>query len=317
MNIAFRLLITLILLITAMQISTIYASENGIDKHQAAIKDKALTTSDSFNDDKNTKKNEDSLKDEINALDRVLFLAKRKFGIKEDDYIVILGDMTECIKLEYKLKSESISEKEKQSIIAESIQKCEADTKLILKKNYADFIQFMTDNAYEKTFGWDNVEKANGIQISILGIVYVFIGLAMLVLILNIFSRVFAKKEPAEQVITIEMDDSPVRGSSTRISTRTSSTILIRKDLLKREKEQALVRAEAKKAKEEAERLFKEREQEMKEISAAIAMAIHAELHLYAKSEQLTVLDYPNIVSSWAFSTRPVLNVYNQRLNKR
>ncbi len=318
MNITFRLLINLALFITVLLSSAIYASEKATIENQNAHKDTLQSTSDNINDKKNSKSYKDSLNDKTAALERVIFLAKKKFGIKEEDYNIILHDMTECIvlELELQLESDEKSKKEKQSTLADRYQKCEADTKLILKKNYDDFVKYLAENEYEKTTGWANVEKADGIQISILGIVYVFTGLALLVLILNLFGRIFVKKKPAEQVITIEMDDSPVRGSSTKVSTRTSSTILIRKDLLKRQKEEALAHAEAEKAKEEAEKLFKEREQEMKEISAAIAMAIHAELHLYAKSEQLTVIDYPNVVSSWAFSSRPVISHF-QKLYKK
>ncbi|MCK5343753.1 MAG: OadG family protein [Candidatus Heimdallarchaeota archaeon] len=318
MNTTFSMLMNLVLFIAVVQGTALYGSEKATDENQNTLKDSALTTSDKENEIRESKSYKDLLIVKTAELERVLFLAKKKFSIKEEDYNVIFHDMIECIELalELQLDTETKNLEMKQANLEERRGKCEIDTKSVLKKNYDDFVKYLAENNYEKTSGWENVVKADGIQISILGIVYVFSGLVLLVFILNLFGRIFVKKEPVEQVITIEMDDSPVRGASSKVSTRTSSTILIRKDLLKRQKEEAIAKAEAEKTKVEEEKLFKEREQEMKEISAAIAMAIHAELHLYAKSEQITTLDYPNVVSSWAFSSRPVLSHF-QRFNKR
>ena len=289
MNFTTKLLVILLLLTALAAIC--YASD-----------DPASTKTPNADKKADTDEKQLSLKDKIHALERVMFLAKRHFVIDESDYEIMLADMEEYLTKEDELsKLEVVDEKNAQEL-KDLAAKAELRQREVLKEEFDDFQQYLKDNDYQKTSGWANVEKAGGFKISALGLTYVFSGLIILVALLVVFGKIFAQKNPNEDVITIEMDNSPVRESSKSQVKRTVSTILIRKDLMEKKKHEV---GESKGG------------EVSNEIAIAIAMAIHAELHLYAKSEKITVLDYPNVVSSWAFTSRPVVNSHFQKLRKR
>ena len=168
--------------------------------------------------------------------------------------------------------------------------------------------------------GFDKVTEVNGWLISVVGIMTVFIGLVVLVLIINLFGKLFTRKKKSvkadrEPVTPVEnADEAEIAKLMQGKSKSITQEITIAKESTSDNAEKTNIQQEVEeKVPEKTKKEMQEQENAMQETLAAVALAIHAELHLF-HPDIVTNIDYPTDVSSWAFSSRPLRNSHFDRL---